>query len=80
MTVKKLVLLMHCLWIHKQKHTLKFYGRTEDRETLQKIKDEKQKADNAIVEDFEVSGEALPGTGGKNLNVAGRVPGCCREK
>jgi len=51
----------------------KIFGRTEDRETLQKIKDEKQKADNAIVEDFEVSGEALPGTGGKNLNVAGRV-------
>jgi len=51
----------------------KMFGRTEDRETLQKVKEEKQKADDAIVEDFEVSGGALPGTGGKNINVVGRV-------
>jgi len=52
------------------------FGRTEDRAKLQKIKEEKQKADDAIVEDFEdseVSGEYLPGTGGKDLDVVGRV-------
>tara|TARA_R110002012_G_scaffold57645_3_gene148683 strand:- start:113 stop:1513 length:1401 start_codon:yes stop_codon:yes gene_type:complete len=58
----------------------KIFGRTEDREKLQKIKDEKQKADNAIVEDFEVSGESLPGTGGKNLDVVGRVLDVAEKK
>ena len=49
------------------------FGRTEDRDKLRKIEEEKQKADDAIVEDFEVSGEALPGTGGKDMDVVGRV-------
>jgi hypothetical protein len=49
------------------------FGRTEDRDKLRQIEEEKRKADDAIVEDFEVSGEALPGTGGKDLDVVGRV-------
>jgi len=57
----------------KTKTYPKIFGRTEDRDKLQQIEEEKQKADDAIVEDFEVSGEALPGTGGKNLDVVGRV-------
>ncbi len=57
----------------KTKTYPKIFGRTEDRDKLQQIEEEKQKADDAIVEDFEVSGEALPGTGGKDLDVVGRV-------
>jgi hypothetical protein len=58
----------------------KIFGRTEDRETIQKIQDEKQKADDAIVENFEVSGESLPGTGGKDLDVVGRVLNVAEKK
>ena len=57
----------------KTKTYPKIFGRTEDRDTLKEIEKQKQKADDVIVEDFEVSGEALPGTGGKNLDVVGRV-------
>ena len=57
----------------KTKTYPKIFGRTEDRDKLRQIEEEKQKADDAIVEDFEVSGEALPGTGGKDLDVVGRV-------
>ena len=57
----------------KTKTYPKIFGRTEDRDTLKEIEKQKQKADDAIVEDFEVSGESLPGTGGKNLDVVGRV-------
>ena len=57
----------------KTKTYPKIFGRTEDRDKLRQIEEEKQKADDAIVEDFEVSGEALPGTGGKDMDVVGRV-------
>ena len=57
----------------KTKTYPKIFGRTEDRDKLREIEKEKQRADDAIVEDFEVSGEALPGTGGKDMDVVGRV-------
>jgi hypothetical protein len=41
------------------------FGRTEDRDKLRKIEEEKQKAEDAIVEDFEVSGEAAKVEPGK---------------
>ena len=57
----------------KTKTYPKIFGRTQDRDTLKEIEKQKQKADDAIVEDFEVSGASLPGTGGKNIDVVGRV-------
>jgi hypothetical protein len=49
----------------KTKTYPKIFGRTEDRDKLREIEKEKQRVDDAIVEDFEVSGEAAKVEPGK---------------
>jgi len=68
----------------KTKTYPKIFGRTQDRDTLKEIEKEKQKADDAIVEDFEVSGEAAKVDPGKTavdaIFAAGETRAANRQK